>query len=182
MRIRQRAALMACAALIWAAAVVPPGAAQEAAPKAKKSPASSLSLIRLDLLQTEVPALEAPLRNIFAPHRGGARAKGRLGPSGRLRPGEVDPDRPEGENPETRGEEELESGPAVTMLTLRYVGFVSSSERTVGVVIYQGDVLAVKPGELIAEGVTILKITPEEIVFQGPDAESRTVSLEGEDR
>jgi hypothetical protein len=78
-------------------------------------------------------------------------------------------------------EERLEDEPVAAMLNLRYVGFVSSAERTVGVVIFQAEVMAVKPGELIAEGVTILKITPEEIVYQGPDGESRTASLEGED-
>ncbi len=51
-----------------------------------------------------------------------------------------------------------------------------------GVVIFEGETLAVKPGDLISSGVTILKITPEEVVFQGTDAVSRTVSLEGEDQ
>ena len=181
MRIRQRAVLIGCAALICAAGVVAAGIAQEAAPKAKKSGAAVQSLIRLDLLQAEVPALEPPLRNIFVPHRGGARNPGPSGPGGPARPGAEDPDRPEGRDAEPDEEEQLEDERAV-VLALRYIGFVSSTERTVGVVIYQGEVLAVKPGELIAEGVTILKITPEEIVYQGPDGESRTVSLEGEDR
>jgi hypothetical protein len=179
MRTNRRTALLGCAALIWVVGIVP-GAAQETTPKAKKGPAAIQSLIRLDLLQVEVPSLEPPLRNIFAPHRGGARPSG---PGDAVRPGSDDPEGgSEGTDPRPDEKEQPMDKPAANVMTLRYVGFVSSAERTVGVVIYQGEVLAVKPGELIAEGVTILKITPEEIVYQGPDAVSRTVSLEGEDR
>jgi len=131
-------------------------------------------LIRKDLLKRKAEPLDPPLRNIFVPQRPGA-GQDRSGAQG---PGIQD---------DYSGEEAMELGEAAeetqpVVYDLRYIGYVRSTERTVAVVVFEGETLAVKPGDLISSGVTILKITPEEIVFQGTDAVSRTVSLEGEDR
>ncbi len=46
----------------------------------------------------------------------------------------------------------------------------------------EGEAMAVKAGEIIADGVQIVTITPTEISYMGPDSLTKTVSLEGEDR
>ena len=146
---------------------------QETQAKANKERRSQ-RLVRKDLLQFEAEPLEAPLRNIFAPQRPGSR-QGRPGAqdSGAME----DPSGEEIEESDEGGEETLS-----VVYDLRYIGYVRSPDRIVGVVVFEGETLAVKPGDLISSGVTILKITPEEVVFQGTDAVSRTVSLEGEDQ
>jgi len=173
----RRTVPVGCAFLVGAVLLLSLSA-QKVDPPDKKAPSTAQGLIRIDLLQKEELPLEPPLRNIFAPHRSQS-PRDRAG-QGR-RPGEGPGDLPGGENPEGV-EEELRPETEAVSWNLRYLGYVISSERTVAVVVFQGETMAVKPGEIIAEGVTILKITPDEIVYQGPDDLSRTVSLEGEDR
>jgi hypothetical protein len=169
----KRIAALACV-LLYLAVGVFPGPPQQKAQAKKKDERVRQRLIRKDLLEREAEPLKPPLRNIVAPQRPGA---------GQNRPGAQGPgiqDDNSGEQAAEQGEEAEETQSVV--YDLRYIGYVRSTERTVAVVVFEGETLAVKPGDLISSGVTILKITPEEIVFQGTDAVSRTVSLEGEDR
>jgi hypothetical protein len=171
-RIR-RAAVLAFVVLCFAAGVFPGPPQQRTQPEEKARP-QLRRLVRSDLLDIEAEPLAPPLRNIFAPQRPGS-AQGRPGAPGFRVP--EDPSTEAVEDPGEEGEETL-----TIVYDLRYIGFVRSSDRIVGVVVFEGETLAVKAGDLISAGVTILKITPEEIVFQGTDAVSRTVSLEGEDQ
>jgi hypothetical protein len=172
-KLTKRAAALVFVLLCFAAGMFPSPSQQEAKPEEKARP-QLLRLVRSDLLELEAKPLAPPLRNIFAPHRTGS-GQGRPGA-----PGSGGPDDPSAEETEELGEEGEEI--ITVVYDLRYIGYVRSSDRIVGVVVFEGETLAVKPGDLISAGVTILKITPEEIVFQGTDAVSRTVSLEGEDQ
>ncbi len=169
----ERLPVTICLALILAAGLLAAPQQQKAKAKKKDKPALQ-SLIRRDLLQLEAEALQPPLRNIFAPLRPGSRPD-RPGGQG----GGIEDDHSE---EETAGQDAGAEDTLPAAYDLRYIGYIRSTERTVAVIIFEGEPLAVKPGDLISEGVTIMKITPEEIVFQGPDAVSRAVSLEGEDR
>jgi hypothetical protein len=168
-----RLVLLACVFLYLSASVVFSRPPQEADPANPKAKGARRSLVRKDLLEREAEPLQPPLRNIFAPQRPGLQRDG-SGLTGIDDPDEIsDEDTPEGD----AADEEF-----AVVLDLRYIGYIRSSERTVAVIIFEGEATAVKTGDLVSEGVTIMKITPEEIVYQGPDAVSRTVSLEGEDR
>ncbi len=130
------------------------------------------SPIRKDLLQIEDSPLSPPLRNIFAPQRPGARQAA------------SEPDEGERKTPEEiRAEQKRAADEAVPQgYNIRYIGYIHSPERTVAVIIFAGETMAVKPGDMIAEDVTIIKVTPQEIVYRGLDSTTQTVSLEGEDR
>jgi len=172
MRIRLSRAVLSVAVVlaVHVSAHTGPQAVQEkSSPKAKPQP---VSLIRKDLLQLEESPLSPPLRNIFAPQRPGARRAA-------SEPEEVEQKTPE----EIRAEQERAAAETVPQgYNIRYIGYIHSPERTVAVIIFAGEAMAVKPGDMIAEDVTIVKVTPQEIVYQGLDSTTKTVSLEGEDR
>jgi hypothetical protein len=147
---------------------------EKSSPKDKPPPTS---LIRKDLLQIEDSPLSPPLRNIFAPQRPG---------SGRVaaEPEEIERKSPEEIliEKERAAIEKQRAEAAPQGYNIRYIGYIHSLERTVAVIIFAGETMAVKPGEMIAEDVTIVKVTPQEIVYQGLDSTTQTVALEGEDR
>lgn len=170
----KRLAAFACVLLYISAIGVFSGPQQQKTQAKTKGQRARRSLVRKDLLEREAGPLKPPLRNIFAPGRPGS------GPDGSGIPGAGTDEDVIGEA--AQGQDASAGDDLAAVPALRYIGYISSSERTVAVVIIDGEAMAVKQGDLAGDGVTIMKITPEEIVFQGYDAVSRTVSLEGEDR
>ena len=170
----RRIAAFACVFLYISAAGAFSGLPQEEAQTKVKPKRARRSLIRIDLLEREKVPLTPPLRNIFAPGRPGS------GPAGSGSPGTGTEE--DISDDAALGQDDSAEDDFAAVPDLRFIGYISSTERTVAVVIFEGEAMAVKRGDLVGEGVTIMKITPEEIVYQGADAVSRTVSLEGEDR
>lgn len=131
------------------------------------------SLVRLDLLNLPGVQTAPPQRNIFAPANSSARppvpSAAAAGP----------PDA-------TFGVEEggtpvgLEQPPPILGINLHYLGFVVSPNKFVALIILEGQAVAVVEGEVVAEGLRIGKITPEEIEIVLPDSSVRKYSLEGE--
>ena len=66
-------------------------------------------------------------------------------------------------------------------ISLRYIGYVGSMEKTVALVIFEGLALAVKKGDMVSDSFEVLNITRKEIEFAGRDSITRKVSLEGEE-
>jgi hypothetical protein len=133
------------------------------------------SYIRKDLLQ--IPAaeedLQTPLRNIFSPRRPGSPGMGR-------EYGGVSPDNP---GMETADEEpDAEEEDFSDVIDIRYIGYIRSQARTVALIFLDGEAMAIKAGEIVGEDVRILKISPTELEYAGPDSLTKSVSLEGEDR
>ena len=67
-------------------------------------------------------------------------------------------------------------------LDLRYVGYVSSHEKTIALILFQGLALAVAKDDMISENIKIINITREAIEIMGLDAIVKKVSIEGEDQ
>jgi len=132
----------------------------------KRSP---MSLVRKDLLALDVKKLDPPKRNIFTPNSAGEQETDEFG------------DMNLGQQTEQQNlgamEEEL---PSVRVLGIRYIGYVKSGQKITALILFEGEALAVDVGEEIAEGVSISKITLENITMIGPDQEPRTFPLEGE--
>ncbi|UCC38247.1 MAG: hypothetical protein JSV96_10385 [Candidatus Aminicenantes bacterium] len=128
------------------------------------------SLIRKELLLKERKKLEPPRRNIFSP-----RISGSL---------EANPDALRFEQNRSEGSSETSSTSSenrpLPSLNIRYIGYIHSGERIVGLIIFEGDAVAVEKGEMISAGVEIGKITREEIEIIGPNSEIKKYSLEGE--
>jgi hypothetical protein len=137
-----------------------------------KKTATKQRLIRKDLLERKAKELTVPRRNIFTPDAGGGSPVEYV---------EMDP----GEGPEgfseqagiLEGEMQMSSG-----LDLRYVGYVSSNEKTIALILFQGLAVAVAKDDMISENIKIINITRETIEIIGPDAIVKKVSIEGEDR
>lgn len=127
------------------------------------------SLIRKDLLQTQSGEMGLPKRNIFSPQSSSrsqvgasfvASQKSQLGL-------------------EDEEQEEAQTAPAIS-INLRYIGFVESPRRMIGLIILEGQAIAVVEGEVISEGMRIGKVTAQEIEIIMPDSMTRKFSLEGE--
>ena len=129
----------------------------------------SVGLIRKDLLALEIKKLDPPKRNIFTPNSAGMQ--------------EIDEfeDMSERQYAEQQNIEALEAElPSVSGLGLRFIGYVKSGPKITALILFEGEALAVDVGEEIAEGVSISKITLEDITVIGPDQEPRKFPLEGE--
>jgi hypothetical protein len=124
------------------------------------------SLIRKDLLYEKRTNLSPPVRNIFSPQR-------TRGPESGLSPEEIEGG---------AGEIESESGERALdgMPDIRYIGYVHSGHKIVGLIIYEEEALAVEEGEIISQDLRIGKVTAEEIELIGPNSQRRKYSLEGE--
>jgi len=72
-----------------------------------------------------------------------------------------------------------EQAPQIS-LSLRYIGYILSSQKIVALIILEGETLAVEEGEMIREEIKVGKITPSEIEIVGPDSKRSKFSLEGE--
>lgn len=141
-------------------------------------------LVRIDLLGQAPAQTAPPKRNIFSP---------RTGPSGRpeavVSIGEV---RAAGQSsvnpggaaavPPAQSDAGSTAAPAFS-IDLRFIGFVESqrTRKIIGLVIFQGQAVAVDEGEVISEGIRIGKISREEIEVILPDSSTRKFSLEGEE-
>lgn len=122
------------------------------------------SLIRKDLLVKPRPAEVRPRRNIFV--RGGGAAV-EPGPPANVAPPQV-------ETPSDKAVPES-VGPDI-----RYIGFVTTARKIVGLVLVNGQALAVAEGDRVAGDYTVLKISPETLELAGPDGQTKTISIKGE--
>jgi hypothetical protein len=126
------------------------------------------SLIRKDLLLREKIELGNPVRNIFALRRSVPR--------------EIQRDPVELQQNQKQNSNLTDKLGASSSLpvNIRYIGYVISDNKMVGLIVFEGNALAVERGELISDGVKIGKITTEEIEIVGSDSQKRRYYLEGE--
>jgi len=126
------------------------------------------SLIRKELLSKDIKAPQPPQRNIFSPRR--SQTKGV-----NANPVEIPQNFQKLQN---AIEQQAPSRPA---LNLSYIGYIVSGDNIIAVIILEGDVLAVKKGDVLAEGVSVGEITPLEIEILGPDSEKKKYSIQGDE-
>jgi Tfp pilus assembly protein PilP len=128
------------------------------------------SFIKIRLLLRDIKKLDFPKRNIFSPQALRDEMSGLRNPR-------------EGvsflqQSPQT--EDRIESLSPDTTMNLRYIGFVKSGKKIIALVDFEGEETAVEEGDVISEGVTVGKITYQEIIIIGPDSRQMKFSLEGE--
>jgi len=124
------------------------------------------SLIRKDLLLRKERELRPPRRNIFSP-------------KGSFRGEFISETQEVGANPQGI-EASSKEKPSSVIINLRYIGYIDSPQKIIGLIIFENEALAVEEGELLREGIRVGKITPHEIEMIGPDSAKRKFSLEGE--
>jgi hypothetical protein len=161
MRCKLRPLPVAILAGIFLAAGV---AAEEKADAAKK-PAPP-PLVRVDLLKTHPADPAAPIRDIFSPGRAVAA------------PESVAPDIPDGEESGLEGSPD--AVPEKSALDLVYIGWVTSGQKVVALVISEGQTLAVIEGEEIIPGLKVDKIALDRIEVIGPGGKRTSVPVQGE--
>jgi len=123
------------------------------------------SLIRIDLLVRKARDTAGPRRNIFAPQAS-------------LRQ-ELFEEQATERNPQVSEALSKESTPP-SLINLRYIGYIVSPLKIIGLVIFEDEALAVEEGETLSEGIKVGKITLEEIEIVGPGGASSKFPLEGE--
>jgi hypothetical protein len=123
----------------------------------------------MDLLKREKNPMPPPKRNVFTMKSASVFED--------LSPEEIKEKIEEAlSTPDSLSEGENQSLP----LNLRYLGYVLSGRKTVGLIVFGGEALAVAEGDVITEGYTVGRVSPDEIEVLGPDQELLTFSLEGE--
>jgi hypothetical protein len=132
------------------------------------------SLIRKDLLQIQRGEIGLPKRNIFSPQ-----SSSRIPLQTSFEASQKSQLSLEEEQKEAQGKE-AQTPPTIN-INLRYIGFVESPQKKiVGLIILEGQAIAVAEGEVVSGGIRIGKITAQEIEIIMPDSTTRKFSLEGE--
>ncbi len=126
------------------------------------------SLIKKELLVPPDKTLPPPKRNIFTRQRASAALD------------EISPF----ENIQTSVRKKLadEQKPAVEEIrtSVKYIGYVKSGERVVALILVAGESYAVESGDILEAGVTIGKVTPDDMEIFDKGPEPRKINLEGE--
>jgi hypothetical protein len=125
-----------------------------AAPSEKEKP----PIVRTDLLFLDAKEPAPPLRDIFRP-----KAARTPVPRPTARPASAK--KPAAPPPEAA---------AGFALDLTYIGSVGVSGRTMALVLRGGQTVSVAEGDEILPGYRVVRITPEEIVVEGPNSERKT--------
>jgi hypothetical protein len=151
-----------CASLLF-------GWAQEKPQKTESAKTSADSFIRMDLLSPEKNPMPPPERNIFT-----------VGSASVVE--ELSPEALEERMEEIRNSQNTQSQGVNSMssLNLRYLGYVLSGRKIVGLIVFEGEALAVVEGDLITDGFTVGRISPEEIEVLRQDSTPVMFSIEGE--
>lgn len=142
---------------------------QKKTPKPKSMLDRANSFIRMDLLTEEKKPMSPPMRNIFT--QKSAAVFEEL--SSEEMKEKIDEAMSTTDSPA-----QIEN--TISSLNLRYLGYVLSGRKVVGLIVFRGEALAVVEGDLIAEGFTVGRISPDDIEVLGPDSEPMLFSLEGE--
>lgn len=163
--------LAAAFALLLAAGFLLASGVQE-----KASPASEgkiqKSFVRKELLSLRQGEMSSPKRNIFSPQTFS---------SPPAIPEDQAANLPQEEEFEGGSDQREDEGPPLITISLRYIGYVQSRGHIIGLIILDGEALAVREGEVVSEGFRIGKITALEIEVIGPDGETRRFPLEGDE-
>ncbi len=146
-----------------ALAVPSPRQAKKA--EVSKPEVEPIPLIRKDLLHFEEGEIGQPLRDIFRPKP--SRAEGAVQP------------RPVAPRPAAKPAVPEEKPPEF-VLDLKYIGSVQAGGKTMALVIRSGQAVPVAEGEEVIPGYRVVRITPQEIEIEGPDAQKRTFSRQGD--
>jgi hypothetical protein len=149
--------------LLLAAAAA--GLGQGGQPAAKR-------LLRMENLAPRNRPPAAAQRDIFSP--GGYAPSAVSASAGRAVPG-----RPGGAEEAVELEE-----PPRPAFSLRFIGYSHNSQldRTVGLILLDGVARAVGEGDVLPNGLEIVRVTREQIEARKPDGEILTFSLEGDKR
>lgn len=120
-------------------------------------------LIRKDLLVFGSGEIAPPVRDIFRPKSVGLPAVRRsAGPAVKV---------PEAPRPDA---------PQTFTLNLSYIGSIKSGGRIIALVLRNGQTVSVADGDEIAPGYKVVRVTAEEIVVEGPNAERKTFLRQGD--
>jgi len=133
---------------------------QDRAPQAK----DLKPLVRKDLLANLTKAPAPPLRDIFHP-KASSEAAAPAFRAGRPAVRKAGRSAPE--------------SPAFT-LNLVYVGMIRSGTKTIALITRDGQTTPIAEGEEIIPGYRVLRITPDALDVEGPNAQRKTFSRQGD--
>jgi hypothetical protein len=159
-----------------AAAALAVGAGQEKPAAGEPAEARPKSMVRMDLLSKSAKELMPPKRSIFSPS---AEDEGVEAASVTAGPGTI----PSSRSNVTEGSRKPTSNAnaALPSLSLRYIGFVKSSKAVIGLVIVQGQALAVQTGDMVGDWYKVGSITPKNLEVSGSDGVKMRFPLEGDE-
>jgi Tfp pilus assembly protein PilP len=73
----------------------------------------------------------------------------------------------------------VEAESVAVSFNLRYVGYIQSKQKVVGLILLDGQALAVEEGDSVGQGFKILKISAKEMEVEEPSGKLVTLALEG---
>lgn len=164
-----RCELRSLPAAILVAALLAAGVSADEKAGAGKKP-DLTPLVRTDLLNPLPPEPAAPIRDIFRPGQAVAAPMPVGAPE--VQEAQV------GEEPGL--EAPTETAAEEPALDLTYIGYVTSGRKIVGLIILEGQALAVAEGEEVVPGVKVASISPDRIEVVGPDGKRTSVPIQGE--
>ena len=142
------------------------------------APAVDLSrpLIRKDLLKRPEGDVPTPLRDLFAPMTFSRREAPAAAPA-------PAPAREETQRQDlpSDGSVQEEAEPVSPSISLLYIGYIQSAQKRIGLIVFEGQPMAVAEGEQISPDIKVAKVTEAQIEIIGPDARKMSFSLQGDE-
>jgi len=141
---------------------------QKARPKKKEMEVKNdMIRLRVDLIEKNKGSFTAPSRNIFFPQA--------------VRSSVIEKERVKEETAVLGKNGQNIQGQIVGGINLRYIGYVHSREKTTALIIFQGEAIAVDPGDFLNSTLKVGKVSPQEIEIISESAEPVIIPLEGEE-
>ncbi|MFB0565578.1 MAG: hypothetical protein ACETWK_07865 [Candidatus Aminicenantaceae bacterium] len=123
------------------------------------------NLIRKNLLFEKSEKLNPPVRNIFSPHNKSISGVPFISEEIRVKPNVIS----------SESMEETSEG----IPEIRYIGYIDSGQKIIGLIIFKDETLAVEEGEIVTGEMKVGRISPKEIEILGPNSKIWKFSLEG---
>ncbi len=158
---------------LYASSVLYPGLSSQGEKVEVQEKKEKRSLIRKELLVPPDKSLPPTKRNIFTRGRPQAGMNaGEISPSGNFQ-------ETEGINFPGQPKQKEETAEKIR-IDVKYIGYVRSGERVVALILLEGKTYAVESGDVLEAGMTIGKITPDDMEIFDQSSESIRINLEGE--
>jgi Tfp pilus assembly protein PilP len=160
---------------LFAVSLLCPGMQSQDRKEKKQVIKEQKSLVLKQLLVRSKKTLDPPKRNIFTRQRTRSSAEYNS-PSGDFQSPE-----PTLEQIQSPDQENTPMESESLRMNVQYIGYVQSGNKVVALIILEGQTYAVESGDILETGVTIGKITPDDLEIIDSGSEPLRINLEGEE-
>jgi Tfp pilus assembly protein PilP len=157
----------------YASSILYPGLSPQGEKKMDQEKKDERSLIRKELLVLPDKSFPPPKRNIFTRGRTQSASE-----ADEISPSENIQETERIKSPGQPGQQETTANKI--SINVKYIGYVKSGKKVVALILIGSETYAVESGDVLEVGMTIGKITPDDMEIFNQGSEPIRINLEGE--